>query len=358
MIPVTKPFVPPLEQYMKYLEGIWDRKWLTNNGPLLKELEIRLCKYLKTKHTVVTNNGTIAIQLSLKALGITKEVITTPYSYVATTSSLVWEGCTPVFVDIDKDTLNINPKLIESSITPNTEAILATHVFGNPCQIDEIELIAAKHGLKVIYDASHCFGVKYKGESIFNFGNTATCSFHATKLFHTIEGGAVFTQNDIIKDKLHYMRNFGHDGYGVFAGLGINGKNSELHAAMGLSLLDYIDHLIEERKTISEIYDRGLQRFDARKQILSQETTYNYAYYPLIFESVKVLKKTIEILERNNVSPRRYFYPSLDELPYIKSNSNVPVSRDIASKSLCLPLYSGLKEKEIDFIINLILASH
>ncbi|TVP43483.1 MAG: aminotransferase class I/II-fold pyridoxal phosphate-dependent enzyme, partial [Mongoliibacter sp.] len=234
MIPVTKPFSPPIEEYKKYIDEIWERNWYTNNGPLVNQLEKDLKQYLGVSEVAFVSNGTIAIQIALKALGIHKKVITTPFSYVATTSSLVWEGCEPVFADIDSNTLNIDPLKIEELIDEDTQAILATHCFGNACEIDQIEKIAHKHGLKVIYDAAHCFGTKYKGESIFNFGDISTTSFHATKLFHTIEGGAIFSGNKELRKKVSFLRNFGHDGPEKFNGVGINGKNSEFHAAMGL----------------------------------------------------------------------------------------------------------------------------
>src|SRR5690606_11269120 len=212
MIPVTKPFLPPREEYDRYLEGIWKRNYLTNNGPLVNEFELRLKEYLEIKHLLYLSNGTIALQLAIKALDLKGEIITTPFSYVATTSSIVWEGCTPVFVDIESRSYNIDPTKIEHAVTSNTSAILATHCFGNPCKIDQIQEIADRHRLKVIYDAAHCFGTKYKGRSVFDFGDVSTTSFHSTKLFHTVEGGAVFTKDPELLKKMAYMRNFGHDG--------------------------------------------------------------------------------------------------------------------------------------------------
>ena len=234
MIPVTKPFLPPKEEYEDFLRGIWSRNWLTNNGPLVNELELRLKEYLKVKHLLYLSNGTIALQIAIKALGLKGEIITTPFSYVATTSSIVWENCKPVFVDIDPKTLNIDPEKLETAITKKTTAILATHVYGNPCDIEAIQAIADKHHLKVIYDAAHCFGTKYKGKSVFEYGDVSTTSFHSTKIFHTVEGGAVFTKDPSMLKRMAYMRNFGHDGPEKFNGVGINGKNSEFHAAMGL----------------------------------------------------------------------------------------------------------------------------
>jgi dTDP-4-amino-4,6-dideoxygalactose transaminase len=239
MIPVTKPFSPPIAEYTKLLEGVWERHWFTNNGPLVNELELQLKTYLNLPHLLFLNNGTIALQIAIKALELKGDIITTPFSYVATTSSIVWEGCNPVFVDIDPQTLNIDPTKIEAAIKPNTTAILATHVYGNPCDIDAIQKIADKYKLKVIYDAAHCFGTLYKGKSVFAYGDISTTSFHSTKLFHTVEGGAVFTMNPDLLKKLSYLRNFGHEGPEHFAEVGINGKNSEFHAAMGLCNLKY-----------------------------------------------------------------------------------------------------------------------
>lgn len=236
MIPVTKPFLPKQADFKSYVSSIWARQWLTNNGPLVNELEIKLQQYLALPHLLYVTNGTIALQLAIQALEIKGEVITTPFSFVATTSSIVWQGCKPVFVDIDEETLNIDPDKIEAAITPRTTAILATHVFGNPCDIDAIDRIAKKHNLKVVYDAAHCFGTQYKGKSIFAYGDVSTTSFHATKLFHTIEGGAVFTQNPDILKRMALMRNFGYSGVDTFSELGTNAKNSEFHAAMGLCL--------------------------------------------------------------------------------------------------------------------------
>lgn len=257
MIPVTKPFMPPFEQYREYLQGIWEREFLTNNGPLVQELELKLKEYLGLKNLLYLSNGTIALQIAIKALGLKGEIITTPFSYVATTSSIVWEGCEPVFVDIDSETLNINPALIEAAITEQTTGILATHVFGNPCDIEAIQAIADKHNLKVIYDAAHCFGTTYKGRSVFEFGDVSTTSFHATKLFHTVEGGAIFAKDEDLNYRMSRMRNFGHAGFEQYDGVGINGKNSEFHAAMGLCNLSHIENILKSRKDQCLLYEIG-----------------------------------------------------------------------------------------------------
>lgn len=352
-IPVTKPFFPPIEEYQNYLNGIWDREYITNNGPLVQELEARLNKRLGTHNLVFVSNGTIALQIAIKALDIKGEIITTPFSYVATTSSIVWEGCTPVFVDIDEQSLNINPHLIEEAITENTRAILATHVFGNPCDIEAIQKIADKHDLKVIYDAAHCFGVTYKGQSIFNYGDISTTSFHATKLYHTVEGGGIFTSNEQLNERVQYMRNFGHDGPGHFNGVGINGKNSEVHAAMGLCNLNYVERILKSRKQQSLIYDELFQKnTHIKKQVIFKHTKYNYAYYPVIFENEGLLLESVANLETKGVSPRRYFYPTLTELSYV--TGDCPVSERISKKILCLPLFDDLKYEQQLLITELL----
>jgi dTDP-4-amino-4,6-dideoxygalactose transaminase len=354
MIPVTKPFLPPIEEYENFIQQIWERNWLTNNGPLVNELELKLKQYLDLPHFLYVTNGTIALQMAIKALDLKGEIITTPFSYVATTSSLVWEGCEPVFCDIDPRSLNINPAEIESHISSKTTAIVATHTFGNACDIIGIERIAKKHRLKVIYDAAHCFGTKYWGRSIYSFGDISTASFHATKLYHTIEGGAVVTDNTDYLRRLVYMRNFGHSGPERFADLGINGKNSEMHAAMGLVNLKYIDNIIARRKALSEHYDERLGETSLTKISINPDCGYNYAYYPVLFASETALLRAVELLESHMIFPRRYFYPSLSQLPYVK-RSLVPVCEDACRRILCLPLYHDLSFQQVDFICDLIL---
>lgn len=357
MINVTQPFLPPIEEYEKYVQGIWKRNWLTNNGPLVNELELKLKRYLEVPHLLYLSNGTIALQIAIKALKLSGEIITTPFSYVATTSSIVWEGCKPIFVDIDTETLNIDPSKIEKAITPNTSAILATHVYGNPCNIDAIQAIADKHNLKVIYDAAHCFGTKYKNKSVFEYGDISTVSFHATKLFHTIEGGAVITRNPETLKTMAFMRNFGHSGPEKFAEVGINGKNSEFHAAMGLVNLNYIDSILEQRKEVSKHYDVYLERIRASKPLIQKNTTYNYAYYPIVFETEELLLKCFKKLSDNSIFCRRYFYPSLSDLPYVKPENLDELVNvlDISKRVLCLPIYYDLSKGEVDLICRLIL---
>ncbi len=351
MINVTKTFLPPQQEYEAILKRAWDAGWITNRGALVQELEEKLKAYLNVPNIIATTNGTLPLQIAIKTLGLTGEIITTPFSYVATTSSIVWEGCTPVFVDIHPDYLTIDETKIEAAITPKTSAILATHVFGNPCAVEEIEAIAKKHHLKVIYDAAHCFGVTYKGKSIFNYGDVSTCSFHATKLFHTGEGGAMFCKEEKLYKKLFYHHNFGHDGPERFQGLGINAKMSELQAAMGLAVLPYINKIIKDRKRVVLAYQKSLRGL--KKLKIKENTGWNYAYFPVIFNNEEELLRVKNKLNQNNIFPRRYFYPSLDSLPYIQDQI-CPVSRDISSKIMCLPLYYGVNPKVIYDICNTI----
>ncbi len=284
-INVTKPFLPDIEDYTKVLNRIWSRNWLTNDGPILNELELQVKNYLKLDHLLITSNGTIALQIAIKALELRGEIITTPFSYVATTSSIVWEGCEPVMVDIENDTLNIDPKKIESAITDKTSAILATHVFGNACNIEEIEKIAEKNNLKVIYDAAHCFGTKYKGKSIFNYGDISTCSFHATKIFHMVEGGGLFCRSPELLKRMALLRNFGHVTPTEFGAVGINGKNSEFHAAMGLCNIQEIDRLVEERKILAERYLGYLSTTELLQfPSITPKCEINNSYFPVIFK--------------------------------------------------------------------------
>ena len=354
MIPVTKPFLPPLEDYKIYLEGVWKREWLTNMGPLASQLEMDLKDYLKVQHLLYVTNGTVALQMAIKALDLKGEIITTPFSFVATTSSIVWEGCTPVFVDIDRDSLNIDATQIEAAITDKTSAILATHVYGNPCDVVEIERIAKKHNLKVIYDAAHAFGVEIDGKSIFEFGDISTCSLHATKLYHSVEGGLVITTDPEILKKLASIRNFGISGHETFSELGLNGKNSEFHAAMGLCNLPNVPDIIAARKEIFDNYDSFLNWEILSKPKISPYIEYNYAYYPVVFPSEKVLRKVQEALAAEQIIPRRYFYPSLNTLAFMPKSMSCPVSEDMSERVLSLPLYVGLPLPDVERISKII----
>jgi dTDP-4-amino-4,6-dideoxygalactose transaminase len=352
-ITVTKPFVPPYAEYEAYLKGIWGREWLTNNGPLVNELELKLKEYLKVDHLLFLGNGTIALQIAIRALDLQGEIITTPFSYVATTSSIVWEHCQPVMVDICPRTLNIDPSKIEQAITEKTTAILATHVFGNPCDVEAIAAIAEKHSLRIIYDAAHAFGTLYKGRSLLAYGDITTCSFHATKLYHTVEGGAVVSSDFKILTRMAMMRNFGHSSLTEFGGLGINGKNSELHAAMGLCNLKYVQDILDVRRRLSELYRVNLAGCPISFQQISRDTQYNYAYFPVIFESEIVLLNVLQQLNLNSIFPRRYFYPALTGLPYIHGQS-APIAEHVSRQVLCMPLYHTLSNEEVDMICHFI----
>ncbi|MAD96962.1 MAG: aminotransferase DegT [Flavobacteriaceae bacterium] len=355
MIPVVKPFLPPKEEYLEYISGIWKRNWLTNMGPLSNELELKISEYLKVKNLLYVNNGTIGLQMAIKALELKGDIITTPFSFVATTSSIVWEGCKPIFVDICSKSLNIDAAKIEEKITENTCAILATHVYGNPCDVYLINEIANKYGLKVIYDAAHAFGVKVGGESIFKFGDIAVCSLHATKLYHSIEGGFVVCNSDLLFKKLTSMRNFGFETVESFSELGINAKNSEFHSAMGLANLTHIGGVFDKRKTIFERYNKKLSTLNARRPKWFRNSENNYAYYPLIFEKEKQLNRTIDFLNKYEVFTRRYFYPSLaSSLPYVE-RKELQITDEICEKILCLPFYTDLSIEEVDLISSLIL---
>jgi len=355
MIPVTKPFLPPMEEYKKYIDGIWQRQWLTNMGPLASDLEMKLKQHLDVKHLLFVTNGTVALQMAIKALDLKGEIITTPFSFVATTSSIVWEGCIPIFVDIDKKSLCIDAYKIEEAITENTSAILATHVYGNPCDVVTIERIAKKHNLKVIYDGAHAFGVEINGKSVFEYGDISTCSMHATKLYHSIEGGFITTNDADLLKKMAYIRNFGISGFDTFAELGLNGKNSEFHAAMGLVNLKHIKNIHEKRKKLTECYDEKLKDLKAVKPLWHKEANLNYAYYPIILESEELLLKIKDELDKNEISTRRYFYPSLaSSLPYLVPKF-LSINDDISKRVLCLPLYYDLTIEEVDLVCRLML---
>lgn len=351
MINVTKTFLPPQEEYQAILKEVWNTGWVTNRGILVKRLEKQLKEHLNVPNIIATTNGTLSLQIAIKALGLTGEIITTPFSYVATTSSIVWEGCTPVFVDIHPEYLTIDETKIEAAITLKTSAILATHVFGNPCAIEVIESIAKKYNLKVIYDAAHCFGVTYKGKSIFNYGDVSICSFHATKLFHTGEGGAIFCNDEELDNKLLYHHNFGHKGKEDFQGLGINAKMSELQAAMGLAIFPYLQNILKDRENLVGIYKDSMPKLQFIK--LRDNTKWNSSYFPVIFKSECDLIKVQVELNKNGIFPRRYFYPSLNNIVYYKGQI-MRVSESISKRILCLPLYTGLNEVYVHNISKII----
>ena len=353
MINVTKTFLPPQEQYNAILKEAWDNAWITNRGALIQKLEHDLKAFLKIKNIISTTNGTLPLQIAIKTLGLTGEIITTPFSYVATTSAIVWENCTPIFVDIHPTFLTIDESKIEEKITAKTTAILATHVFGNPCNIEVIESIAKKHKLKVIYDAAHCFAVEYKNKSIFEYGDVSTTSFHATKLFHTGEGGALFCNDEELFKKLYFHHNFGHNGPENFQGLGINAKISELQAAMGLTVLPYMPAVITSRNNIVSQYKKELAGLPLQMMEIRENTKWNSSYFPVIFESEEVLLQVKEALNKEEIFPRRYFYPSLNTIDYVKGQ-RCEVSEAISKRIVCLPLYYDLGAESVSKITKII----
>ena len=353
MINVTKSFLPPKEVYESYLSRIWETNILTNRGPLTLELEKKLSARFHNPNFLFVSNGTIALQLLFKLFKLKGEVITTPFSYVATTSTLIWEGLKPVFVDIDENTFCINADLIEKAITKETTAILATHVFGNPCDVKKIQAIADKYNLKVIYDAAHAFDVSIDGKSVLNFGDASTLSFHATKVFHTGEGGAVILNSSDKFEELKLLHSFGHKGDDHFI-CGINAKNSEFHAAMGLANYNYIEEVVADRKRVTELYDANFRDTSLQLQNFQSNVKRNYSYYPVVLKTYEIMTNLQDKLKNNQINGRRYFYPSLNTLPYIDYRPCL-LSEDIASRILCLPLYPGLHNDDVKRISEIVL---
>lgn len=355
MIPVTKPYLPEKAKYFDLLSEIWDRNYLTNQGPVAVELEAKIEEFLGCRPLQYVTNGTMALQLAIRALQLTGEIITTPYSYVATTSAILWEQCEPVFVDVLPNG-NINPELLEQAISSKTSAILATHVYGVPCDVDAIHLIAKKYGLKVIYDAAHAFGVQYKGQSLYNFGDLSTASFHATKIFHTVEGGAIFSSSEELRKKISLLRAFGHINDNHYC-LGINGKQSELHAAMGLSILPDFDDLKSERAKIFEVYLKNLSdcvQFVHAK--IPNDVAYNYAYVPVLLPKSVNTEDFCKNCYAQGVNVRRYFYPSLNTLPYIHKRVSLKQAEELASRAICIPIFNGMSMDEVHKVIETIKA--
>ncbi|MFI9654537.1 DegT/DnrJ/EryC1/StrS family aminotransferase [Guyparkeria sp. GHLCS8-2] len=360
MIPVTKPYLPNREKLDKYIDGIYDKNWLTNNGPLVQELTRRLEDYLGVENLLLVSNGTLALQIAYRALGVSDatpgaqpQAITTPFTFIATASSLKWDGVQPVFADIDSNTWCLNPANIEAAITPNTQAIVPVHVFGNACDVEAIEAIARKHDLKVIYDASHAFGVNYKGESLLKHGDAATLSFHATKLFHTGEGGAIVFKRKEDLERAKKMINFGITGPESIEELGINAKMNELQAAMGLCVLDEMEENLKARAVVWNRYERTLSH-TLQVQAKPKGLDYNYAYFPVVFESEEQAVRVAATLKENGVLARRYFYPSLESVACLGAGADHPVSKEIASRILCLPIFAQLAQGEQKNIVNLI----
>lgn len=359
---VTKPFLPPLDEFIPYLEQIWDSRFITNNGPFHQQLEERLCDYLEVDHISLFASGTTALLTALKALKITGEIITTPFSFVATSHSILWNNMTPVFVDIEPNSLNINPEKIEAAITPNTSAILALHCYGNPCNVDAIQAIADKYNLKVLYDAAHAFGVKCHCGSLVKHGDLSILSLHATKVFNTFEGGAIVCPDLESKQLVDRLKNFGYEGETTVNLIGINGKMSELNAAIGLLQLNYIDQLIDMRSEIDNIYRKnlaGLKGFSCLAKTGALRP--NYAYFPILIQQECPISRDhlYKELKERNIYTRRYFYPLISQFPmYEKFLSaqpdNLQVATQVSSKVLCLPIYPDLPHSKVNEICNFI----
>jgi dTDP-4-amino-4,6-dideoxygalactose transaminase len=361
---VTQPYLPPLEEFIPYLQQIWDKKILTNGGPFHQQLEQALCDYLGVKHIALFTNGTIALVTALQALRITGEVITTPYSFVATSHSLLWNGIKPVFVDIDPNTFNLDPVKIEAAITPQTTAIMPVHCYGHPCNVEAIQKIADNYNLKVIYDAAHAFGVKDTGGSILRHGDMSVLSFHATKVFNTFEGGAIICPDEKTKIRIDQLKNFGHVGEVTVVAPGINGKMSEFNAALGLLQLKYIDQALLRRKAIDAAYRERLKNVkgihclnDAGEKIA------NYSYFPVLVDANYPLSRDglNQKLKDSGIHPRRYFYPLISEFPMYRGlpsarGENLPVATAASAQVLCLPIYPDLEMSAVDEITNFIAA--
>lgn len=353
MINVTKAYLPDKDKLFRYIDKIYESAWLTNNGKFCQELEEKLKKYLGVRNLVLVSNGTLALQIAYKALSLTGSAVTTPFSFVATASSLLWEGIKPVFADIDANSWNLAPQNIEPAIQADTSAIVPVHVFGNPCEVEEIDRIAKKNNLKVVYDGAHAFGVKYKGESVLNWGDATTLSFHATKLFHTIEGGAIITSDDNLAKKIRLLINFGITGPESIECVGINCKMNEFQAAMGLCVLDEMLNVCETRQKVLKTYCdslTGVFKFQKWNSNASQ----NYHYCPMLLSSESHVKKIQTVLKENGILPRRYFFPSLDSLNFLEGKADCGISQDISARILCLPIYSELSSSEQEGIISLI----
>ncbi len=357
MIPVNKAFLPPIANYKKLVDQIWKSNQLTNHGKLHDRLSSKLKNYLNVENLELVANGTLAIQLAIKTLKLKGKIITTPYSYVATTNAILWEGCEPTFVDIDPKTFCINYELIEDAIDENTSAILATHVYGYPCNVYEIEKIAKKYNLKVIYDGAHAFGARLNRKSLLDFGDITTVSFHATKIFHTGEGGALITRNKKLSENIYLLSKFGHLGEEQYSDIGINAKLSELHAAIGLTIFPYIESIIKDRKKSSHLYDGMLDESVLVKPKISNIAfEHNFSYYPILLKSHSEMLGVRKSLAENKINTRRYFTPSLNSLSFLPKNSkkSCKYSDDISRRVLCLPLFSGLKRRHIKKISTII----
>ena len=362
---VTQPVLPPLEEFLPYLEKIWQSKWLTNAGPFHEQLERELCDYLGVKHIALFTNGTIALVTALQALRITGEVITTPYSFVATSHSLLWNGIKPVFVDIDPDTLNLDPGRIEAAITPHTTAIMPVHCYGHPCDVDRIQKIADNYGLKVIYDAAHAFGVQLHGGSLLNHGDLSVLSFHATKVFNTFEGGAIVCPDAKTKQRIDHLKNFGFVDEVTVVAPGINGKMSEFNAALGLLQLKGIAAALQKRKAIDARYRAGLAGIKGIHCLRpAGEKAANYAYFPILVGPEYPLDREAlyQVLRDNGIYARRYFYPLISDFPMYRglpsaAQANLPVASKAASEVICLPIYPDLDDADVARVMAIIRAA-
>jgi len=349
-IPVTRPYLPPAEDFKQYVDGIWERKWLTNHGPLSEQFETGLKEFLGVEHLCLVTSGTSGLQLALKTLKPSTEVITTPFSYVATTSTLIWEGFKPVFADIDPNTLNIDPEKVEPLINEQTSAILATHVYGNPCAVEVLERIARKYELELIFDAAHAFGTKYRGRSVLEHGDFSVLSFHATKIFHTVNGGAVVSRDEKRSESISRYRNFGHIGVNEFDGPGINAKMGELHSAMGLLNLEAAEDLLKKRRSQWNYYRESIENSGLRTISTVDGEGYNAAYFPVLFPNGEKAGMAIAHAAEKGIEFRRYFSPSLNKLSYVKYRP-CPIAEDVANRVCCLPLYHDLSiEDQIEVI--------
>ena len=353
-INVTQPSLPPLDDYVEYLKVIWKTGVLTHNGPLVRKLEHEISNYLNQKTIICVSNGTCALQLAIRALDLSGEIITTPFTYIATANIIAWENCKPVFVDIDSQTWNIDPNKIEEKITDQTSAILPVHVFSAPCEVGRIETIASKNNLKVIYDAAHAFGVNHSGKSILQYGDVSAISFHATKLFNTAEGGACFTDDKIIEERIRRMRFFGFDKMNNILDNGMNAKMTEISAGLGLANIKYLDQVKKNRKRKYELFRSILKDLPYIKFQNYKADEYNYSYMPVVFEREQILLKIQDKLKANNIFPKRYFYPSLNKLSIFQPQDSLPVSENISRRILCLPLYDTLPINQIERICQYI----
>ena len=359
---VTQPLLPPLEEFIPYLEQIWENKWLTNSGPFHQQFEQALCDYLNVKHLALFTNGTLALVTALQALRISGEVITTPYSFVATAHSLLWNGIKPVFVDIDPITLNLDPAKIEAAITPQTTAILPVHCYGYPCDVERIQKIADNYGLKVIYDAAHAFGVQCHDGSVANHGDLSVLSFHATKVFNTFEGGAIVCPDAKTKRHVDHLKNFGFVDQVTVVASGINGKMSEINAAFGLLQLKGIDEAIQKRKVLDGRYREALAGVKGIHCLSGAgERVANYAYFPILVQPEYRLSRDAlyQLMQDHDIYSRRYFYPLISDFPMYRgmpsaAHANLPVARKVAEQVICLPIYPALSGEQVDIVAGII----